>query len=175
MRLLTRQMAVEDNWDGIQGRRHRARISHQCWVGIGVILPRHNGRREQVGEWNNIYYRRRDGDKDEPETTTLWKRERSSEGGKIKGLDSYGNMGVQVATQANGTEGDQRRQKVSTRVHAGQLGKGCRTYGRRHLKRDSQKHFCDATRDATAAKPGNPQIAAISCHMQLPHLSHRRS
>ena len=32
----------------------------------------------------------------------------------------------------------------------------------RHLKRDSQKLFCDATRDATGAKPGKPQIAAMS-------------
>ena len=38
------------------------------------------------------------------------------------------NMGAQVATQANGTKGDKRRQKVSTRAHAGQLGKGCTTY-----------------------------------------------
>ena len=42
-------------------------------------------------------------------------------------------------------------------------------------KRDSQKHFCDATHDATVAKPGNPQIATISQATQLPQLGHRRS
>ena len=42
------------------------------------------------------------------------------------------NMGVQVATQVNGTKVDKRR-KVSTIVHAGQLGKGCRTYERMYL------------------------------------------
>ena len=42
------------------------------------------------------------------------------------------NMGAQVATQVNGTKVDKRR-KVSTSVHAGQLGKGCRTYGRMYL------------------------------------------
>ena len=43
------------------------------------------------------------------------------------------------------------------------------------LKRDSQKLFCDATRDATGAKPGKPQIAAMSRPTQLPQLGHRRS
>ena len=42
------------------------------------------------------------------------------------------------------------------------------------LKRDSQKLFCDATRDATGAKPGKPQIAAMSRPTQLPQLGHRR-
>ena len=42
------------------------------------------------------------------------------------------------------------------------------------LKRDSQKLFCDATRDATDAKPGKPQIAAMSHPTQLPQLGHRR-
>ena len=42
------------------------------------------------------------------------------------------------------------------------------------LKRDSQKLFCDATRDATGAKPGKPQIAAMSHPTQLPQLGHRR-
>ena len=41
------------------------------------------------------------------------------------------------------------------------------------LKRDSQKLFCDATRDATGAKPGNPQIAAMSHPTQLTQLGHR--
>ena len=51
------------------------------------------------------------------ETTVLWKRarKRAIEGGKIKGLGSYGKYGH----ASNGTEGDKRRQKVSTRVHAG--------------------------------------------------------
>ena len=49
-------------------------------------------------------------------------------------------------------------------------------YGRRcRIKRDSQKLFCDATRDATGAKPGKPQIAAMSRPTQLPQLGHRRS
>ena len=43
------------------------------------------------------------------------------------------------------------------------------------VKRDSQKLFCDATRDATDAKPGKPQTAAISHPTQLPQLGHRRS
>ena len=34
--------------------------------------------------------------------------------------------------------------------------------------------FCDATRDATDAKPGKPQIAAMSHPTQLPPLGHRR-
>ena len=42
------------------------------------------------------------------------------------------------------------------------------------FKRDSQKLFCDATCDATAAKPGNPQIATIADPMQLPQQGHRR-
>ena len=42
------------------------------------------------------------------------------------------------------------------------------------VKRDSQKLFCDATRDATGAKPGKPQIAAMSHPTQLPQLGHRR-
>ena len=41
------------------------------------------------------------------------------------------------------------------------------------FKRDSQKLFCDATRDATDAKPGKPQIAAMSHPTQLPQLGHR--
>ena len=41
------------------------------------------------------------------------------------------------------------------------------------LKRDSQKLFCDATRDATGAKPGKPQIAAMSHPTQLTQLGHR--
>ena len=43
------------------------------------------------------------------------------------------------------------------------------------LKRDSQKLFCDATRDATGAKPGKTPIAAMSHPTQLPQLGHRRS
>ena len=42
------------------------------------------------------------------------------------------------------------------------------------IKRDSQKLFCDATRDATAAKPGNPQIATIADPTQLPQQGRRR-
>ena len=42
------------------------------------------------------------------------------------------------------------------------------------IQRDSQKLFCDATRDATAAKPGNPQIATIADPTQLTQLGHRR-
>ena len=45
------------------------------------------------------------------------------------------------------------------------------------LKRDSQKLFCDATRDATRdatdTKPGKPQIAAMSHPTQLTQLGHR--
>ena len=40
---------------------------------------------------------------------------------------------------------------------------------RTSLKRDSQKLFWDATRDATGAKPGKPQIAAMSHPTQLGH------
>ena len=43
------------------------------------------------------------------------------------------NMGAQVATKVNGTKVDKRRKKVSTRVHGGQLGKGCITHGRMYL------------------------------------------
>ena len=72
------------------------------------------------------------------ETTTLWKRERESQGKcEIKGLSSYGKYGAEVATQDNGTKGDRRRQKVSTRVHVGQLGKGCRAYRKRSLTKQS--------------------------------------
>ena len=72
------------------------------------------------------------------ETTTLWKTERGSQGKcKKKGLGSYGKYGAEVATQDNRTKGDRRRQKMSTRVHAGQLGKVCRTYRRRSVTKQS--------------------------------------